>query len=138
MARILDDGIGNVTAALKAADLWADTLMLFAADNGGWAADTGSNNYPLKGSKVSDFEGGVRVVSFLAGGFLPSTVHGTHHTGYISIADWCGFLLLPSPLFAVRVVMFAVRVVMFAVRVVMFAVRVVMFAVRVVMFLWQE
>ena len=35
MARIMDDGIGNVTAALKAAGLWADTLMLFAADNGG-------------------------------------------------------------------------------------------------------
>ena len=62
--------------------------MLFSADNGGWASDTGSNNYPLKGSKVSDFEGGVRAVAWLAGGYLPKKVAGTVHTGYISIADW--------------------------------------------------
>ena len=92
MSRILDDGIGNVTAALTNAGLWDGTLMLFAADNGGWVGGTGSNNYPLKGSKVSDFEGGVRAVSFLAGGHLPASVHGTHHTGYISIADWYGTL----------------------------------------------
>jgi arylsulfatase A-like enzyme len=34
MARILDDGIGNVTAALKSANLWESTLIMFAADNG--------------------------------------------------------------------------------------------------------
>ena len=92
MARILDDGIGNVTAALKAADLWESTLLLFAADNGGWVGGFGSNNYPLKGSKVSDFEGGIRAVSFLAGGYLPTNVRGTHHTGFIAICDWYGTL----------------------------------------------
>ena len=30
MARVLDDGIGNVTKALRAAQLWDDTLMLFS------------------------------------------------------------------------------------------------------------
>ena len=54
MARIMDDGVGNVTAALRAGGLWDSTLLLFAADNGGWVGETGSNNYPLKGSKVSD------------------------------------------------------------------------------------
>lgn len=48
MSRILDDGVGNVTAALKAGGLWPSTLMLFSADNGGWAGGTGSNNYPLR------------------------------------------------------------------------------------------
>ena len=52
----------------------------------------GSNNYPLKGSKVSDFEGGIRAVSLLSGGYIPQNVRGTHHTGYISIADWYGTL----------------------------------------------
>ena len=37
MSRILDDGIGNVTTALVAKKLWNETLMLFSADNGGWA-----------------------------------------------------------------------------------------------------
>ena len=59
---------------------------------GGWVGETGSSNYPLKGSKVSDFEGGVRAASFLSGGYLPSAVRGTRHTGYISIADWYGTL----------------------------------------------
>ena len=92
MARILDDGIGNVTAALKAGGVWDETLMLFAADNGGWNGNTGSSNWPLKGSKVSDFEGGIRAVSFLAGGYVPANLHGTHHTGYIAVADWYGTL----------------------------------------------
>ena len=95
MSRILDDGMSNVTRALKRTGLWDDTLLFFAADNGGWAGTSGANNYPLRGSKVSDFEGGVRVVSFVNGGrhVLPDNVRGTKHTGYISIADWYGTLL---------------------------------------------
>jgi leishmanolysin-like peptidase len=92
MARILDDGVGNVTAALRNAGLWDSTLLFFAGDNGGWVGNTGSNNYPLRGSKTSDFEGGVRVVSWLAGGYLPANVRGGVHSGYISIADWYGTL----------------------------------------------
>ena len=41
---------------------------------------------------MSDFEGGVRTVSFLAGGYVPRDVRGGVHTGYISIADWYGTL----------------------------------------------
>ena len=59
------------------------------ADNGGWVGNTGSNNWPLRGSKVSDFEGGVRTVAFLAGGYLPPAVRGGSFSGFISIADWC-------------------------------------------------
>jgi arylsulfatase A-like enzyme len=33
MSRILDDGVGNVTAALKARGFWDDALVLFSADN---------------------------------------------------------------------------------------------------------
>ena len=51
--------------------------------------NTGSNNWPLRGSKVSDFEGGVRTVAFLAGGYLPPAVRGGSFSGFISIADWC-------------------------------------------------
>ena len=77
MARILDDGVGNVTKALKAGGLWNETLIMFvshpavfsaapctdrrtppmcsqSADNGGtptyhgWP-EGGSNNWPLRG-----------------------------------------------------------------------------------------
>ena len=33
MARVLDDGIGNVTKALRAAQLWDETLMLFSVQS---------------------------------------------------------------------------------------------------------
>lgn len=59
---------------------------------GGWAGTSGASNFPLRGSKTSDFEGGVRTVAFLAGGYLPAEVRGGTHTGYISVADWYGTL----------------------------------------------
>jgi arylsulfatase A-like enzyme len=95
MSRILDDGVGNVTSALKKAGLWDDALLYFAADNGGWAGSSGASNFPLRGSKTSDYEGGIRAVSWLNGGknILPENVRGGRHTGYISIADWYGTLL---------------------------------------------
>ena len=91
MARALDDGMKNVTDAIKAAGLWPETLVVFSADNGGWllpAGRAGSSNWPLRGGKVSDFEGGVRAVSFISGGYLPASVRGSRHTGIISVADW--------------------------------------------------
>lgn len=65
--------------------MFNNTLMLFASDNGG---DLSKNNYPLRGSKYSDFEGGVRTSAFLSGGFLPEHVRGTINTKYIHITDW--------------------------------------------------
>ena len=34
-ARVLDEGIANVTAALARLGLWESTLLVFVADNGG-------------------------------------------------------------------------------------------------------
>ena len=69
-----------------------NTLTRTVTHKGGWVGGTGSNNYPLRGSKVSDFEGGVRAVAFLSGGYLPISVRGGRHTGYIHVADWYGTL----------------------------------------------
>ena len=73
MTTALDEGIGNVTRALKAAQMYDNTIIIFYADNGGPLVTTGSsgNNYPLKGGKTDDFEGGTRVAAFISGGFLP-------------------------------------------------------------------
>ena len=44
MAIHLDEGIGNVTRALKAAGLWESTLIVFTADNGGPTNQNGESN----------------------------------------------------------------------------------------------
>lgn len=65
MTLALDDAIGRVMDKLRASGLEQDTLIFFLSDNGGplvpRAALNGSGNKPLRGSKVSTLEGGIRV-----------------------------------------------------------------------------
>ena len=70
MIKVMDDGIGNVTNALKAAGIFDDTVMIFSSDNGGPTngnEGTSSNNFPLRGGKNTIWEGGTRVVGAIAG-----------------------------------------------------------------------
>ena len=62
MVRYMDDTIGELTTALRARGMWANTVLAFSADNGGPIYEPGAaNNHPLKGGKYSDWEGGLRV-----------------------------------------------------------------------------
>ena len=72
--------------ALKARSMWSNTLLVVSSDNGGYLS--GANNYPLKGTKDSDWQGGIRVNAFVSGGFLPATMRGKKTEGYIHLADW--------------------------------------------------
>eukprot|EP00927_Polykrikos_kofoidii_P049291 TRINITY_DN43369_c0_g1_i1.p1 TRINITY_DN43369_c0_g1~~TRINITY_DN43369_c0_g1_i1.p1 ORF type:complete len:569 (+),score=63.47 TRINITY_DN43369_c0_g1_i1:90-1796(+) len=87
MSSFLDESIGLVVKALRNRGMWKNTLLVFCADNGGMLG-TGGDNSPLRGGKFSDFEGGVRVASFVAGGALPTKVRGKSLDGIISVADW--------------------------------------------------
>lgn len=89
MVNLLDDMVGNVTAALQKAGLWDNLLWVGSSDNGGpvdpgW----GGNNYPLRGGKASNWEGGIRVNAFASGGFIPPALRGTVQEGLIGIEDW--------------------------------------------------
>jgi len=87
----MDEAIGEVIAALKSKGMWDDTLVVFTADNGGPLYEPGAaNNHPLKGGKFADLEGGVRVNTFVSGGFVPKEKRGTRFSGVVSIADWYG------------------------------------------------
>lgn len=90
MVTAMDEGIGNVTAALRRAAMYDNTLIVFSADNGGPLVTTGEsgNNFPLRGGKTCDFEGGTRAASFISGGFVPSAARGTVNHAYLHIADW--------------------------------------------------
>ena len=73
MLTAADEGIGNVTQALKDNGLWDDTLFIFTTDNGGptvACAVQGSSNYPKRGGKCSVWEGGTTGDAFMSGPVL--------------------------------------------------------------------
>jgi arylsulfatase A-like enzyme len=47
-----------------------------------------ANNWPLRGGKKTEFEGGVRVNAFISGGFIPVALRGATREGYIHVCDW--------------------------------------------------
>ena len=69
----LDAGVGQIVRSLKRSGLWDNSVVLFSTDNGGSVPST--SNLPLKGSKESVYEGGVRGVAVLSGGILSTVSH---------------------------------------------------------------
>jgi arylsulfatase A-like enzyme len=85
MVTALDDLVGNVTDALKKHSLWQSTLVVFTSDNGG---DTHGNNFPLRSGKFTVYEGGMRVITTVSGGYLPAKCHGRGSDNLMHVADW--------------------------------------------------
>ena len=92
MTTFLDEAMANVTGALRDAGMWERTLLVFSGDNGGYLGQ-GGDNTPLRAGKFSDFQGGVRVPAFVAGGLLPSKLRGTTLAASVHIADWAATFL---------------------------------------------
>ena len=93
MARSVDDRIANVTALLQARGMWENTLLVFTSDNGGPIyrnGSVGASNYPLRGGKASNWEGGVRVSALAAGGAIPAPARGRRLDGLATLWDWYG------------------------------------------------
>ena len=91
MVHMLDDVVGDVADALKARGMWENTLFLVWSDNGGplyLNGSSGANNYPLRGGKVSNWEGGVRTNAFLSGGVVPAAKRGSTHDDLVACWDW--------------------------------------------------
>ena len=81
MMSAMDDGVGAVRAKLDETGLAENTLVFFISDNGGptmrGTTTNASSNAPLRGSKRTTLEGGVRVPFFVAwpGRISPGTVY---------------------------------------------------------------
>jgi arylsulfatase A-like enzyme len=65
MMSAMDDAIGAVADKLREAQIEENTLVFFISDNGGptmpGTSGNASNNAPLRGSKRTTLEGGIRV-----------------------------------------------------------------------------
>ena len=90
MVNFVDGLLGRVVTALKAKGMWDNLLWVSSADNGGPIYSDGSagaNNWPMRGGKMSNWQGGIRVNAYASGGFLPAAVRGTTVGGLIETAD---------------------------------------------------
>ncbi len=86
MMTAVDDSISNLTRAYQELGIWEKTVVIFSTDNGG-NTDTGGNNYPLRGNKATTFEGGVRGVGWVGGGW-PSVRRAAVSNALMHVSDW--------------------------------------------------
>ena len=89
---IMDGAVEAVTEALAARGVLDNTYIIFASDNGG-CPTAGARNAPLRGTKGSLFEGGVRVEAFVYSPLLPSAAAGTTYSHIFHVSDWFPTLL---------------------------------------------
>jgi arylsulfatase A-like enzyme len=61
MISALDDAIGKIHQSIKDLGLEDNTLIFFLSDNGGASYTKATDNGPLKGGKLCQFEGGINV-----------------------------------------------------------------------------
>jgi hypothetical protein len=77
MIAAMDDGLGQLVdhwRSAKGETFWNNTIILFLSDNGGPVYPGAANkNLPLRGGKLTLFDGGMRVNAFAySAGWLPS------------------------------------------------------------------
>ncbi|XP_037582073.1 arylsulfatase B-like [Dermacentor silvarum] len=68
MLSALDDAIGQLVEALNATDAIQNTIIALTTDNGaatGGIDNSAGSNWPLRGTKMTHWEGGVRGTAFL-------------------------------------------------------------------------
>jgi arylsulfatase A-like enzyme len=88
MMRSLDEGIGRVMDAVKAAGIERRTLVIFTSDNGG---ERFSYQWPFSGEKGELLEGGIRVPAIVR---WPGVVPANRVTKQMAISmDWTATIL---------------------------------------------
>ena len=90
-----DVSIGGIVDKLKQYNEWEKTILIYTSDNGGLVcyevgssqSCSGSINSPLRGGKQTLFDGGLRVRSFISGGYLPESKRGTYIDSFVHSID---------------------------------------------------
>jgi arylsulfatase A-like enzyme len=65
MIKKLDDDVGKLMDLLTSEGLDSNTLVIFLSDNGAAAYTFATDNKPLRGGKITNFEGGIRIPMFV-------------------------------------------------------------------------
>lgn len=89
MMDVLDKSVGAVLEALSDAGILNETIIVFSSDNGGlpWGELSNSgSNWPFRGTKLTLWEGGVRVPGFIWSPLLKKP--GRVSQQLIHITDW--------------------------------------------------
>jgi len=88
MMKSMDDGVGKIIAALDETQLTNQTIVIFTNDNGG---ERYSNNGSLSNSKMTLWEGGIRVPAFVR---WPGKINAGITTQQVVITmDWTATIL---------------------------------------------
>ena len=88
MMKSLDDGIGKIMGALDDAQLTNQTIVIFTNDNGG---ERYSDNGGLSKSKMTLWEGGIRVPAFVR---WPGKINAGTTTQQVAVTmDWTATIL---------------------------------------------
>lgn len=91
MVYYIDGALGTVVQALKDKNMYDNTLIVMSSDNGGPVYErgaAGASNYPLRGGKRGNFEGGIRANGFVSGGLVPHEMRGRQLSGLTTLWDW--------------------------------------------------
>nr|XP_006820754.1 PREDICTED: arylsulfatase B-like [Saccoglossus kowalevskii] len=87
MVSCVDEAIANIIETLENKDMLKNSIIVFTSDNGGDPLYSG-NNWPLRGWKASNWEGGVRALGFVYSEILPTNARGTDNNELMHITDW--------------------------------------------------
>ncbi|KAM4052289.1 arylsulfatase J isoform 2-T2 [Anomaloglossus baeobatrachus] len=85
MLSCLDGAVNNITTALQKYGFYENSIIIYSSDNGGQPT-AGGNNWPLRGSKGTYWEGGIRAVGFVHSPFIKVSGHICKEL--IHITDW--------------------------------------------------
>ena len=107
MVTALDQAVGDIVQALKTGGLYDNSILLFLSDNGapvgGWPGYGGSDrpleyggaNFPLRGGKLTLWEGGTRTPALI---LAPNTLSPRIESSVVHLADWLPTLLAATGL----------------------------------------